>query len=63
MSKKTQDEEVIATYDGYESKVLHAEDLIKIKKSDKTTKFVKFKSNNFFETLRTKIGNSEDYNL
>lgn len=63
MSKKTQDEEVIATYDGYESKVLHAEDLIKIKKSDKITKFVKFKSNNFFETLRTKIGNSEDYNL
>ncbi len=63
MSKKTQDEEVIATYDGYESKLLHAEDLIKIKKSDKTTKFVKFKSNNFFETLRTKIGNSEDYNL
>ncbi len=62
-SKKTQDNEVIATYDGYESKLLHAEDLIEIKKSNKTTKFVKFKSNNFFETLRTKIGNSEDYYL
>lgn len=60
-SKKTQDDEVIATYDGYESKLLHADDLIEIRKSNKTTKFIKFKSNNFFETLRTKIGNSEDY--
>ena len=62
-SKKTQDEEVIATYDGYESVLLHADDIIEIKRSDKKTKFVKFKSNNFFETLRTKIGNSEGNNL
>ena len=58
-SKKTQNEEVIATFDGHESILLHADDIIKVKKSKTTTRLVKFKHNNFFETLRTKIGSHE----
>ena len=59
-SKKTQNKEVLATFDGHEAIQLNAEDVIEIKKSKKVTKFIKFKSNNFFETLRSKLGYSED---
>lgn len=59
-SKKTQDNEAITTFDGKESIMLHANDVIKIKKSSLETKLVRFYENNFFETLRTKIGYGED---
>lgn len=60
MSKKTQDKEVLATFDGQGAAQLNAEDVIDIKKSQLATKFVKFKSNNFFETIRRKFGNIEE---
>lgn len=60
ISKKTQRDEVLATYDGQEAISLHAEDIIEIEKSEETTKFVKIKTNNFFEILRTKLGNNEE---
>lgn len=59
-SKKTQENEAITTFDGKESIILHADDIIEIKKSGLETKIVKFYENNFFETLRTKIGYCED---
>ncbi len=59
-SKKTQDKEVLATFDGHKAVELHAEDIIEIKKSQTATKFIKFKSNNFFETIRRKFGNFEE---
>lgn len=59
-SKKTQDEEVLATFDGHEAIFLHADDIIEIKRSKRVIKFVKFESNNFFVTLKTKIGYSEE---
>lgn len=59
-SKKTQDNEAITTFDGKESIMLHADDIIEIKKSNLETKLIRFYENNFFETLRTKIGYCED---
>lgn len=59
-SKKTQDNEAITTFDGKESIMLHADDIIDIKKSSLETKLIRFYENNFFETLRTKIGYCED---
>ena len=60
ISKKTQRKEVLATFDGHEAILLQAEDVIDIKRSKTTTKFIRFKSNNIFERLRTKLGNSEE---
>lgn len=54
-SKKTQDNEAIITFDGKESILLHADDIIEVKKSVLETKLVQVFNNNFFETLRTKI--------
>lgn len=59
-SKKTQDNEAITTFDGKESIILHADDIIEINKSGLETKIIKFYKNDFFETLRTKIGYCED---
>lgn len=58
-SKKTQTKEVIATFDGHDSILLNADDIIEIKKSEEVTRLVKLKNNSFFKTLRTKLGSSE----
>nr|WP_308742560.1 NAD(+)/NADH kinase [uncultured Anaerocolumna sp.] len=55
-SKKTQDEEAIATFDGRQAILLHAEDVIDICKAEEETKLVKISNTSFFEILRTKIG-------
>lgn len=57
-SKKTQDEEAIATFDGRQAILLHTEDEIDISKSNEETKLVKIRNTSFFEILRTKIGQS-----
>ncbi|MDF2608612.1 MAG: kinase [Lachnospiraceae bacterium] len=59
-SKKTQEEEAIATFDGRQAILLHTEDVIKIKRSKEETKLVKISDTSFFEILRTKIGQSGD---
>ncbi len=55
-SKKTQEEEAIATFDGRQAILLHAEDVIDICKAEEETKLVKINNTSFFEILRTKIG-------
>lgn len=55
-SKKTQEEEAIATFDGRQAILLHAEDVIDIFKSAEETKLVKINNTSFFGILRTKIG-------
>ncbi len=55
-SKKTQEEEAIATFDGRMAILLHAEDEINIFKAREETKLVKINHTSFFEILRTKIG-------
>lgn len=59
-SKKTQEEEAIATFDGRQAILLHTEDVINIKRSKEETKLVKINDTSFFEILRTKIGQSGD---
>jgi NAD+ kinase len=55
-SKKTQEDEAIATFDGREAILLQAEDIIEIGKAKVETRLVKINHTNFFEILRTKIG-------
>lgn len=55
-SKKTQEEEAIATFDGRMAILLHTEDEINIFKAREETKLVKINHTSFFEILRTKIG-------
>lgn len=55
-SKKTQEEEAIATFDGKEAILLHMEDIIEINRARVGTRLVKIGNSNFFEVLRTKIG-------
>lgn len=59
-SKKTQDEEAIATFDGRQAILLHADDIIEIAKAEEETKLVKINHKSFFEILRTKIGQGGD---
>lgn len=55
-SKKTQEEEAIATFDGRKGILLQAEDVIEVGKAKEETKLVKINQTSFFEILRTKIG-------
>jgi len=55
-SKKTQEEEAIATFDGEMAILLQTEDVINICKAKEETKLVKVNHTSFFEILRTKIG-------
>jgi len=59
-SKKTQEEEAIATFDGEMAILLRTEDVIYIGKAKEETKLVKVNHTSFFEILRTKIGQSGD---
>lgn len=54
-SKKTQEEEVIVTFDGDKAFNLAANDKIVIKKSNLTTKLIRFQRQSFFDLLRTKL--------
>lgn len=55
-SKKTQEEEAIATIDGRKVFLLHSGDNIKINRAKETTSLIKINGVSFFNTLRTKIG-------
>lgn len=55
-SKKTQEEEAIATFDGRMAILLQTEDIIDICKAQEETKLIKINQTSFFEILRTKIG-------
>ncbi len=55
-SKKTQEEEAIATFDGRMAILLQAEDIIDISKAKEETNLVKINNTSFFDILRTKIG-------
>ena len=55
-SKKTQEEEAIATFDGRMAILLQTEDIINISKAVEETKLIKINHKSFFEILRTKIG-------
>jgi NAD+ kinase len=59
-SKKTQEEEAIATLDGRMAILLQTEDEIEVYKAQETTKLVKINQASFFEILRTKIGQGGD---
>lgn len=55
-SKKTQEEEAIATIDGRKVILLHSGDSINISKAKETTSLIKINGISFFNILRTKIG-------
>lgn len=55
-SKKTQEEEAIATIDGRKVILLHSGDNINISKAKETTNLIKINGISFFNILRTKIG-------
>lgn len=59
-SKKTQEEEAIATFDGRMAILLQTEDVIDIRKAKEETNLVKINHTSFFEILRTKIGQGGD---
>lgn len=54
-SKKTQNEEAIATIDGSYAVNLKAEDYIEIKKAERTTRLIRFHSGSFYQVLRMKL--------
>lgn len=60
-SKKTQEEEAIATIDGRMAFLLRADDMIIINKAKEETKLVKINQQGFFSTLRTKIGQGGEW--
>lgn len=55
-SKKTQEEEAIATIDGRKVFLLHSGDDINVSRAKETTSLIKINGVSFFNTLRTKIG-------
>lgn len=57
-SKKTQNEEAIATIDGSYAVNLKAEDSIEIKKAKRTTRLIRLNSGSFYQVLRMKLGGS-----
>ncbi len=59
-SKKTQEEEAIATLDGRMAILLQTEDEIEVYKASEITKLIKIDQASFFEILRTKIGQGGD---
>lgn len=59
-SKKTQEEEAIATFDGRMAILLQTEDVIDICRAREETRLVKINQTSFFEILRTKIGQGGD---
>lgn len=59
-SKKTQEEEAIATLDGRMAILLQTEDEIEVYRAQEATKLVKINQASFFEILRTKIGQGGD---
>jgi NAD+ kinase len=59
-SKKTQEEEAIATFDGRMAILLQTEDVIDISKAQDETRLVKINQTSFFDILRTKIGQGRD---
>lgn len=54
-SKKTQDEEAIATIDGSYAINLKAEDCLEIRRAKRTTQLIRFHSGSFFKILRAKM--------
>jgi NAD+ kinase len=60
-SKKTQEEEAIATLDGDRAVKLSARDRIIIRKSESKAKLIRFDRNCFFDLLRSKFSD-EEYN-
>lgn len=54
-SKKTQEEEAIATIDGDTALNLAANDIVVIKKSELKTKLIRFERQSFFDLIRTKF--------
>ncbi len=54
-SKKTQNEEAIATIDGSFAVNLKAEDCLEIGRAQKTTQLIRFHSGSFFKILRAKM--------
>ena len=54
-SKKTQDEEAIATIDGSYAVNLKAEDCLEIGQAQKTTQLIRFQPGSFFKILRAKL--------
>lgn len=59
-SKKTQEEEAIATLDGRMAILLQTEDEIEVYKAEEVTRLVKINQTSFFDILRTKIGQGGD---
>ncbi len=59
-SKKSQEAEAIATYDGKEGIDLGTEDTIIIHKAKHNTQLVKLNNNGIYEVLRSKLGHNED---
>lgn len=59
-SKKTQEEEAIATLDGRAAILLQTEDEIEVYKAKEVTRLIKINQASFFEILRTKIGQGGD---
>lgn len=57
-SKKTQEEEAIATVDGNALVRLRAEDEIMIKKARHKTRLIRLEGRNFYDILRTKFGSN-----
>ena len=61
-SKKTQEAEASATYDGQKVIDLGTDDIILIKKAPYDTKLIKLNQSGIFEILRFKLGNCGDKN-
>ena len=55
-SKRTQDVEVMATFDGREALNLQQGERLTIRKSKYVTKLIKLDERSFFEVLRSKLG-------
>lgn len=58
-SKKTQAEEAIVTMDGGKAIKLRAGDNIEITRASEVTKLIRVEQNNFFQILRSKLGDFE----
>jgi len=53
--RKTQENEAIISFDGYENYELSVKDVVKIKASNKTVKLIKMYDKGFYEILRSKV--------
>jgi NAD+ kinase len=59
-SKKTQEAEAIASFDGNKEIDLGTDDAVIIKKADYSTKLIKLTRKGIYEVLRSKLGNNGD---